>query len=50
MLPPESLRINKPEDDGESYQRYEENIERQIEKVYRYRDLWNEWDKMEGLE
>jgi hypothetical protein len=41
------MRINDPNSDLESHQRYEEEMERQIERVWKYKELWDAFDDME---
>jgi hypothetical protein len=41
------MKINDPNSDLESHQRYEEEMERQIERVWKYKELWDAFDDME---
>jgi uncharacterized protein YfbU (UPF0304 family) len=43
------MKIIDPENDPESYQRYEEMMESLGAKAYEYHEIWEEFDKLEGL-
>jgi hypothetical protein len=47
MIMKNMMRINDPNSDLESHQRYEEEMERQVKKVWKYKELWDAFDDME---